>query len=130
MALVEFNNDSTPYLNAENLNNNFNELGKYYEYNAQMLIGNSRIYFKKYGHVVEMYHNGDITSFPMGEEVEILNNIPSEYRPDHNVFFSVENSVPAKIRLILRTDGKLTARSYDVAISSANNFQFHVTYLV
>lgn len=26
MALVEFVNDSAPYLNAENLNNNFNEL--------------------------------------------------------------------------------------------------------
>lgn len=29
MALVEFVNDSAPYLNAENLNNNFNELNKF-----------------------------------------------------------------------------------------------------
>lgn len=37
MALVQFVNDSAPYLNAENLNNNFSELAK---------IGNSAVFCK------------------------------------------------------------------------------------
>lgn len=41
MALVEFNNDSTPYLNAENLNANFNELKGVLLYNNPSGSNNS-----------------------------------------------------------------------------------------
>jgi len=35
MALVEFENGTQPYLNASNLNNNFNELSSYSKYKAE-----------------------------------------------------------------------------------------------
>lgn len=49
MALVEFNNDSTPYLNAENLNNNFNELNNNFnEVKTKEYNGNNIDAFKSW----------------------------------------------------------------------------------
>ena len=107
----------------------FTGWGKY-EYNVAMPNGSQNIYFKRYGHIVEVWYNGDISSFPVGQEVILISNISEEFRPDHLITFSSENSVPAQVRFNISPAGVLSAYNYSTAITSANNFQFHTIYLV
>lgn len=126
LVMIVQSNESKK-ISGENL---LKEVGKKYEYSAPMLNGTKNIVFKRYGHVVEINYNGAISSFPVRQEILILENIPTEFRPNYGIHFSTANSVPAKVRLLIYPDGRLTAYSYDNAITYEENFQYHVTYLV
>lgn len=124
LVMIVQNNESKK-ISGENLLNY-----KFSQYNVAMPNGTQNIYFKRYGHIVEVWYNGDINSLVYFEEITLLNNIPENFKPNHIVRFSVNRSTTENIDLRIYEDGTLKAFNYTSAITSTSNFQFHTTYLV
>lgn len=131
MALIEFENlpSTATAVNANNLNNNFNEVGKSYSYTTTPINGSTVMVFYRVGHLVEIFYNGDLTSFPTGG-FDILNSFPAEYRPYDTRRTSVHRSQTEDVEIIISPSGTITAYNYGSAVSTASNFQFNITYIV
>lgn len=136
MALIEFKDlpDTTTPLNASNLNNNFNVVGKEYTtYETTILNsnGNQKLYIKRIGRLVELFYEGDINSIPSGSFDVLTTPFPAEFRPISTRRTSVERSLSTiDVILLVYSNGTIGAYNYSSAVTSVQNFQFNLMYFV
>ena len=106
MSLVTFTNNSAPYINADNLNNNFNELdtkinNKHTITNyANQITPNIDAYF--YNNSQQLIKNSDglviiNLTFKANSNINMTNNVtlfslPSDLRPTKNILFLIYSS--------------------------------------
>ena len=134
MALVTFVNDSAPYLNAENLNNNFNEINnKTIPEDISNLItfeNDEQAYgqFKKIGNMVMITYQGSAKTHTANKT---LFTLPSGYRPSgsSSVFVPFVKNNNAYGIIEINTSGVCKVNQISSTTASGRIY-FVVTYVV
>lgn len=117
MALIEFINDSAPYLNAQNLNNNFNNLVKFRKFQITFDVSSASVGDFVTGHTTNnIPSESDMTTLGF-----LINNISSSGDANYVLEPNIrENKIYAKLYVGYRTSAvpSITVTGYIVYADS------------